>query len=216
MIHKNSGSNNGMYGKTGAKNPFYGKKHSKEALIKMSIAHKGKTLSEEHKKKLSESRKGKPKSEEWKSKMRGKNNPNFGKPMSAEQKIKLSIAHKGKCAGKNNPRYGKIASNHSGKGKRSYYISPLQNNVCFKSSYELAYAKYLDSINEPWMYEIETFDIGNNTYTPDFFLPRKELFVEIKGYMSPKAHDKITRFKEQYPWNLEILFEKDLKTMGVL
>jgi len=42
MIHKNSGSNNGMYGKTGAKNPFYGKKHSKEALIKMSIAHKGK------------------------------------------------------------------------------------------------------------------------------------------------------------------------------
>jgi len=42
--------------------------------------------------------------------MRGKNNPNFGKPMSTEQKIKLSIAHKGKCAGKNNPRYGKIES----------------------------------------------------------------------------------------------------------
>ena len=39
----------------GVKNPFYGKTHSPEALKKMSVVHKGKTISEETKKKMSES-----------------------------------------------------------------------------------------------------------------------------------------------------------------
>ena len=36
-----SGKRNGMYGKTGDKNPFYGKKHSQESRQKMSAAQKG-------------------------------------------------------------------------------------------------------------------------------------------------------------------------------
>jgi hypothetical protein len=41
-----SGSNNGMFGKTGEQNPFYGKKHNEEALSKMSAAKKGKPWSD--------------------------------------------------------------------------------------------------------------------------------------------------------------------------
>lgn len=117
-----------------------------------------------------------------------------------------------KLSGKNNPRYGKLPI-HT---KKSYYQSPLQGRVCFRSSWELAYAKYLDSINELWYYEIETFDIGNNTYTPDFFLSRTNKFIEIKGYMYPKHQEKINKFLEQYPWDLEILRKKDLIKLGVL
>jgi group I intron endonuclease len=43
---KQLGEKNGMYGMTGEKNPFYGKKHSEESLKKMSIAMTGKMSGE--------------------------------------------------------------------------------------------------------------------------------------------------------------------------
>lgn len=44
----NIGKNNGMYGKTGEKNPFYGKKHSIESLLKMSESRKGKCVGKDN------------------------------------------------------------------------------------------------------------------------------------------------------------------------
>ena len=117
-----------------------------------------------------------------------------------------------KLSGKNNPNYGKPPS-HT---KKCYYNSPLQGEVCFRSSWELAYANYLDDNKILWMYEIETFDLGNMTYTPDFFLPQFEKFVEIKGFMRSEAQEKINKFLEQYPWDLEILFKDDLIKLGVI
>lgn len=131
--------------------------------------------------------------------------PMKGKHHTEESKIKNSIHNK-----------GRIPPISSSRGKRSYYDSPLQGNICFRSSYELAYAKYLDSKNILWMYEIETFDLGDTTYTPDFFLPQFEKFIEIKGYMRSEAKKKIDKFLEQYPWDLEILRKDDLFRLGVL
>ena len=129
---------------------------------------------------------------------------------------KLKIANRQYFYGKENANYGHLPSINASHGKRCYYLSPLQGQVCFRSSYELAYAKYLDSISELWMYEMETFDLGSTTYTPDFFLPRREKFIEIKGYMLPKAQEKINQFREQYPWDLEVLGLKELKELKVL
>ena len=71
-----------------------GKILSEETKRKQSIAHKGEKawqygehLSEEHRKHLSENH--------WDCK--GVNNPNYGKKMSEEQKLKISEALKGKC-----------------------------------------------------------------------------------------------------------------------
>ena len=47
----------GTKGMAGELNPFYNKKHTKEAKIKMSEKHKGKKLTKEHKLKISESTK---------------------------------------------------------------------------------------------------------------------------------------------------------------
>lgn len=181
---------------------------SAEVKLKISAGNKGKLRSEKTKLKISTNSKGrtgymtdKQHTEETKLKMSAKAKL---RRHSKESKLKM--------------RASIIKRINSGKylrtwGKRSYYQSPLQGQVCFRSSYELAYAKYLDSIHELWMYEMETFDLGNTTYTPDFFLPRLELFVEIKGYMLSKAQEKINQFKEQYPWNLEIIRLKELTEM---
>lgn len=131
-------------------------------------------------------------------------------PPSEETKLKQRNKALGKHVGKKSGRYGKPPKH----GKHIYYNSPLQGIICFRSLYEIAYAKYLDSINEFWYYEIETFDLGDTTYTPDFFLPRRNKFIEIKGYMHKKSQDKINKFLEQYPWKLEILFKKDLIKLG--
>jgi hypothetical protein len=58
-----SGSNNPMFGSArfGELNPFYGKKHTEESILRMRNIKLGKKFSEETKKKLSLMRKGVPK-----------------------------------------------------------------------------------------------------------------------------------------------------------
>lgn len=126
---------------------------------------------------------------------------------------KLSESHIENLSGKKNHRYGKVPSH----GKRHIHDSPLQGRIYLRSTYELAYAKYLDSIHELWMYELETFELlGEMSYKPDFFLPRLEKFVEIKGYLFPEDKLKIQKFQEEYPWDLEVLYKKDLLSLGII
>lgn len=87
-----------------------------------------------------------------------------------------------------------------------WYESKGNGKLCFRSSWELAFAKYLDSINELWFYEFWQFDLGTMTYTPDFYLPRKELFVEIKGLWRD-TKEKFDRFKEEYPFENILLIQ---------
>lgn len=110
----------------------------------------------------------------------------------------------------------KQAESYTGYGIQSYYNSPLQGRIRLRSSYELKYAQYLDSQKILWFYEIETFELSNNIlYIPDFFLPQFEKFVEIKGWLKPLDKIKIDKFREEYPWDLEVLFKKDLQNLGI-
>jgi hypothetical protein len=89
-------------------------------------------------------------------------------------------------------------------------------SVVFKSSYELAYANYLDRLHVKWVYEPRTFYFSKRSkftsYTPDFYLPKLKKFVEIKGWIRAKWKDKIRAFKRQFPEIvLEILTMAKLK-----
>lgn len=183
----------------GKNNPFYGKYHTEETKQKMKNNHAN---------------------------FSGDKNPNYNNHMSEKSKQKISNLNSnpsketrqkmreckiGKYDGKNNPRYGKVPPT-----KRYYYNSPLHGKICFRSSWELKYAKYLDSHNILWYYEIETFELSNEmTYTPDFFLIKENKFIEIKGFMRHKDQEKINKFLEQYLWDLEILRKDDLIKLGV-
>lgn len=102
--------------RTGKNNPFYGKKHSKETRIKMSIArkkriisketckkisnsHKGKIFSDEHKKNISKSLLGHKRTKGYKHSLKSKLNMSKaqkGKIISEEQKKKISDTLKGR------------------------------------------------------------------------------------------------------------------------
>ena len=87
--------------------------------------------------------------------------------------------------GKLGSMYGKTPSPKTSYGKRMKY-----KKIIFRSSYEYLFAKYLDKNNVKWLYEPKAFDLGNTTYTPDFYLPEKDLYIEIKGYWRINAKIK--------------------------
>lgn len=100
--------------------------------------------------------------------------------------------------------------------KHSYPYMNKQKEVILRSSYELAYAKWLDSRGINWEYEPH-FKLSNGSnYFPDFKLEDGTI-VEIKGYFREDAKIKWQMFKEEYP-NLKksLLMKKELRELGVL
>jgi len=109
--------------------------------------------------------------------------------------------------GKKHHWYGKIIHGKWGKYK----------GINMRSSYEIAYAKYLDKNNIKWQYESKTFDLGYATYTPDFYLPNQDKYIEIKGYWRDDAKKKFKEFKNKYKEIvIEVLTKNKLEKLEVL
>jgi predicted nuclease of restriction endonuclease-like RecB superfamily len=78
-----------------------------------------------------------------------------------------------------------------------------------RSNWEVAYAKWLDKQNIKWQYEQQTFDLGDTTYTPDFYLPETDTYIEIKGYWYNISKKKFKLFKKLYPQiKITVIMEK--------
>jgi hypothetical protein len=90
------------------------------------------------------------------------------------------------------------------------------NGTDLHGSWELAYAKYLDSNNIKWIRNIDSFvynfEDKDRRYTPDFYLPIEDEYVEIKGYKTKKDDAKWT----QFPKKLKILMHYDLKKLNII
>lgn len=115
----------------GANNHFYGKKHSKESLGKMSIALKGKFPSEETRRKLSEARKGRVFTDQTKKRislaLKGKNK-------SLDHRKKMSESRLGKPSGKRGtkmpPEFGeKISRIQLGRKQSTQTIEKRSNKL---------------------------------------------------------------------------------------
>lgn len=126
-----------------------------------------------------------------------------GRIISEKQRKQHSERMKGKLIGKLNPMYGKKAAH--GKG---YWHNTWENEKVFlRSSWELAFAKYLDSKNIRYQVENKRFPIKYfyqgmekyGTYCPDFYLPDKDKYYEIKGWWRDDAKFKYDAFILQYP-----------------
>ena len=127
-----------------------------------------------------------------------------------DPEIKASIS------GENSYRFGKPPV----PGKVYLYQSPFQNEVKLNHRWELLYATYLDFIKELWYHEFKTFKfIFNNkqvSYTPDFYLPSQDKYIEIKGWWRRDSEQRFEQFKKEYPnIKIDLLMKKDLKRLGI-
>jgi len=127
-------------------------------------------------------RKGKPRSQECKNKI---SNKLKGQKLNSETRAKISAkVITAMMEGRFKPENHRIT-------RRVQY-----KNIWFRSRWESSFARWLDSKNIKWIYEPKRFKISIGTYLPDFFLPEKNTWIEVKGRHI--GLDKVECFRREY------------------
>jgi hypothetical protein len=95
----------------------------------------------------------------------------------------------------------------------------------FQNEAERECAKVLDFYGVPWEYEPHTFVLeedadGRTTlaFTPDFFLPEQNLYLEItvmKQRLVTRKNRKLRRLRERYPdVNVKLFYKRDIERLA--
>ena len=95
----------------------------------------------------------------------------------------------------------------------------------FANQAEVACARVLDYYGIPWEYEPRTFVLGRDeegrvtsAFTPDFYLPEQELYVEVtvmKQSLVTRKNRKLRKMKERYPdINVKLFYKRDIERLG--
>jgi hypothetical protein len=102
-------------------------------------------------------------------------------------------------------------------GRSGYRID--LGGIRFRSSLEADFQRVMNHLNIVAVYEPKTFRVGRHTYTPDFFLPEFDMYVELKGLESKTDHpheadwrknlDKIPCVETQYRIKVLIVTQKE-------
>ena len=169
--------------KSGKDNPMYGKTGELNPFY-------GKRHTKATKEKMSKSHTGmdKPWVAKRRSQEKGRNNYFYGKHY----------------IGKNSPRFGKSCPH----GKGAYY-----KGIWMRSGWEINIAKWLDRMGWGWRYEPKRFELRDRTYAPDFYLPEKNIYWEIKGWFHKRHQETIEQFRELYPKEHLIVITKSIYEM---
>ncbi len=103
-------------------------------------------------------------------------------------------------------------------------VKPFQKE--FVHPIEEEFARILDFYGIEWQYEPRTFELerdadGNVTqaFTPDFYLPQQDLYVELttlRPQLSTKKNHKLKRIKELYPEiNIKLFKRREMHDLMV-
>jgi hypothetical protein len=101
---------------------------------------------------------------------------------------------------------------HTSLAKHMHYT---YKGVDLHGKWELQYAMFLDENFIPWIRNKESFSYTYQDklrkYTPDFYLPETNEYIEIKGYKTEKDDAKWSQFPSNR--KLVILMKKELETL---
>jgi len=99
---------------------------------------------------------------------------------------------------------GHAPNKGSGCGKGGYR-DDIQMYV--RSTWEADFVRILNLLGVDFEYEPKCFDLGGDSYLPDFWIPKFQLWVEISGWISPQKACRLELFRTKYPQ--ENLFHLD-------
>jgi len=133
----------------------------------------------------------------------------FGKEKTKERNENVrrcNISEKAVINHNSNNRFGTVVE----------YESPNQGTIKLRSKLEAEYAEFLDSTNTDWLYENESFPYLDKegvrrTYTPDFYLPAKNKFIEVKGYEDDDLAEYKVNCMLDVGLNIEIIRQEEIK-----
>jgi hypoxanthine phosphoribosyltransferase len=95
----------------------------------------------------------------------------------------------------------------------------------FANQAERECAKILDFYGVPWEYEPRTFVLEEGedgrvieAFTPDFYLPEQQLFLEItvmKQRLVTRKNRKLRKLRERYPdVNVKLFYKRDIERLA--
>ena len=95
----------------------------------------------------------------------------------------------------------------------------------FANEAELECAKVLDYYGLPWLYEPTTFILETDengrvleAFSPDFYLPEQDLYVEItvmKQSLVTRKNRKLRKLRERYPdVKIKLFYKRDLERLA--
>jgi len=95
----------------------------------------------------------------------------------------------------------------------------------FANPAELECAKVLDYYGVPWQYEPRTFVLEEDengrvleAFTPDFYLPEQDLYLEItvmKQALVTRKNRKLRKVRERYPGvNVKLFYRRDIERLA--
>jgi hypothetical protein len=95
----------------------------------------------------------------------------------------------------------------------------------FANEAEFVCARVLDYYGVPWQYEPRTFVLEEDeegrvveAFTPDFYLPEQDLYVEItvmKQSLVTRKNRKLRRLRERYPdVNVKLFYKRDIARLA--
>lgn len=103
---------------------------------------------------------------------------------------------------------------HTSLAKRMHYN---YKGVDLHGKWELRYAQWMDENTIKWERCKRVFDYILNDvrrrYTPDFYLPDTDEYVEIKGYKTAKDEAKWSQFPKEL--KLKVLMRENLQQLGI-
>ena len=76
-------------------------------------------------------------------------------------------------------------------------------NKYFRSKWEANIARVFNYLNIDWKFEFKRFyfndnDNGVESYLPDFYLPKLNIWIEVKGWMKETDKIRLNKFKKYY------------------
>ena len=95
----------------------------------------------------------------------------------------------------------------------------------FANEAELECAKILDYYNVPWDYEPRTFVLEQDedgrvleAFTPDFYLPEQDLYVEVtvmKQSLVTRKNRKLRKLRERHPEvRIKLIYKRDIERLA--
>ena len=95
----------------------------------------------------------------------------------------------------------------------------------FVNEAELEYAKILDYYGVPWMYEPHSFVLERDAegkvveaFTPDFYLPEQDLYVEVtvmRQALVTRKNRKLRELRRQYPdVKVKLFYRRDIERLA--
>ena len=104
---------------------------------------------------------------------------------------------------------GRPTSPRAARGKAGIR-KEISKTIYFYSRWEANIARLFNYLGINWTHQPKTFNLVSQNYTPDFYLPEDDIYIEVKNFLWKYSKIRDRKFRKIYPnIKLTLLLKKD-------